>query len=116
MDQFDMNFDGLSDISFVATDAIDTVAGIIGRRIRSMLKYKAKDKLEPLVNKIISVLPDSITIAGTDVTLEFGLSSNFKITKNDFLQIPLDLGIQSSNYPFPTPYTVTLPEFKSSGH
>jgi len=116
MDEFDVNLDGLSDISLIATDAFNTVAGVIGRRIRSMIKYKAKDKFEPLINKIISAIPGSIMLPGTDMTLEFGLSSNFKIVKDDFLLIPLDIGLKSSNDPFPTPKNVTLPEFKSSGY
>lgn len=37
MDDFNLDFDGLSDISIVATDAINSIAGVVGHRFRSML-------------------------------------------------------------------------------
>jgi hypothetical protein len=77
--------DGLSDMSIVATEAISGFANIVGGRIKSLLKYKLKDKFEPLINKVLAMIPENIDLPYRDLYLHNTLSNIIKIKSDNFI-------------------------------
>jgi len=91
MDPFSIEFDGISDISDVATRFLTYVGNVLRGRILSIIKYAGTEKINPLVNKILEIIPDEKNIIGTQLYVEGGISDNFTIKFNDFIEIPLDI-------------------------
>jgi len=61
------------------------------------------EKIENIVNTLISLIPDEIDIPGTDIYLQGGLTQEFHSVKNEYVSLPLDLTLQSERYPLDTP-------------
>ena len=69
-----MNFDGLSDFSEVVTNVINTVAAVVRNRVDSFVNggdlYGVDKKLQAVVNKVISLIPNQIMIGDSGLYLD----------------------------------------------
>jgi hypothetical protein len=88
---FDISFDGVSDISDVATRFLTYVGNVLRGRLVSIVAYAGPDRINPTVNEILHLIPDEKNIPGTDLYVEGGLSDNATIKDHDYLEIPLDM-------------------------
>lgn len=111
-----LDLDGLSDLSIVLTDFLNTTINIVYNRVKSIVNYKLKDKLEPLINKILDSIPNTFTIPGTDIEAMFYLNQNMVIKENDYMQLPLDIEVDSAQYPYPYINNDTLPVYEESDY
>jgi hypothetical protein len=94
MEPFVLHFDGISDTSDVISRFITFAGNILRDRLQSMSHYdRALPKLNNLVNGVIDIIPDELHIPGSDLYLEGGLSRNFKIKKDTYIMLPLDLSL-----------------------
>ena len=92
---FNVQFDGVSDISDVSSRFINFVGNIIRGRLVSINKYLGPQKLSDLVNDVIEMIPDEIDIPTTDLYLEGGISDDFTIKELDYIEIPMDISIHN---------------------
>lgn len=65
IDPFEITFDGVSDISDVATRFLTYVGNVLRGRLTSIVAYAGPDRINPLVNKILELIPDEKNIPGT---------------------------------------------------
>ena len=52
------NFDGISDISQVATSFISYVGNVLTNRLTSIIAYTGPSKLNKIVSKLVEIIPD----------------------------------------------------------
>jgi hypothetical protein len=97
---FDIKFDGISDISDVASRLLTYVGNVLRGRLNSIVAYAGPARINPLVNKLLEMIPDEKNIPGTDLYVEGGISDNFVIKKNDYIEIPLDMTLQNYSVQF----------------
>ena len=88
---FDIKFDGVSDISDVASRFLTYVGNVLRGRITSIVAYAGPERINPTVNKILELIPDEKNIPGTQLYVEGGISNNFVVKEHDYLMIPLDM-------------------------
>jgi hypothetical protein len=90
----------VSDISNVTSRFISYVTNTISSRLSSITRYPPSTiKINNLVNTALKLVPDSLHIPGTNVTLEGGVEDHFHSTKGGYVSIPLDLWFQEDNHP-----------------
>jgi hypothetical protein len=88
---FDVKFDGISDISDVASRFITYIGNILRGRFTSIIGYAGPERINPLVNKVLELIPDEKNIIGTQLYVEGGISDNFVTKEHDYIEIPLDM-------------------------
>ena len=103
IDPITVYFDGVSDFSDVLSRFCTGIVNIIRERALSIVKppHNSYDKLEQLVNLLISFIPDEIGFVNTGVYIQGGISSNIEIINDEFLVIPMDLSLQDALHPMP---------------
>ena len=86
IDPFSLDFNGISDISDVATRLVNFMGNVIRGRIVSLSKYKpAIYKFNHLFNQIVSIIPDEIDIPGPDIYTQGGISDQLKFIQNSYV-------------------------------
>jgi hypothetical protein len=96
-----LHLDGISDTTDVLSRFLTYGSNVIGNRLSSISHYgKALDKFNKLINGLLELIPDEIDLPKSDLYLEGGLASNFKIKENTYMLIPLDLSLQNHKFPF----------------
>ena len=79
IDPFSLDFNGISDMSDVATRLVNFGGNVLRGRIVSLSKYKpAIYKFNHLFNQLVSIIPDEIDIPGTDIYTEGGISNELR--------------------------------------
>jgi hypothetical protein len=79
IDPFSLDFNGISDMSDVATRLVNFGGNVLRGRIVSLSKYKpAIYKFNHLFNQLVSIIPDEIDIPGTDIYTEGGISEQLR--------------------------------------
>ena len=91
VDPFEIKFDGVSDISDVASRFLTYVGNVLRGRLVSIVGYAGPSKINPLINKVLELIPDEKNIPGTDLYIEGGISNNFTVKEHDYILIPLDM-------------------------
>lgn len=84
----------------MVTEGVSAFTSVMGGRIRSLLKQKLKTKVEPLINKAFRAIPERINVPNSEIYLEGGLSRNVDIKKDDYVQLPISVRVQSERYPY----------------
>ena len=82
-------FDGISDISQVATSFISYVGNVLTGRLTSIVAYKNPEGAQTLVNKLIELIPDEKHLPGSQLYIEGGIADGFQINPQ-YMEIPLD--------------------------
>ena len=100
VDPFGITFDGVSDISDVATRFLTYCGNVILSRVVSIVAYAGPERINPTINSILELIPDEKNIPGTQLYVEGGISNNFTIKENDYIQIPLDMTLQNASVQF----------------
>jgi len=100
IDPFTLEFEGISDITNVASRLITYGGNVIRGRLNSIVKYAGKQRLQPLINSLIGLIPDEIDIPGTEYQIEGGISDNFEVVANEYFLIPLDVSIHNHDKPY----------------
>ena len=100
VEPFDVAFDGVSDISDVASRFLTYVGNVLRGRLVSIVAYTGPERINPLINKIIELIPDEINIPTTQLYIEGGISDDFKITEHGYLEVPLDVTLQNHSVEF----------------
>jgi hypothetical protein len=100
IDPFKVTFDGVSDMSDVFTRFITYVGNVLRSRLVSIVKYAGPSRINPLVNKILELIPDEKNIPGTQLYIEGGISDNFTIKADDYIKVPLDMTLQNYSVSF----------------
>lgn len=95
IDPFGITFDGVSDISDVATRFLTYCGNVIRSRLVSIVAYAGPERINPTINSILELIPDEKNIPGTELYVEGGISNNFTIKENDYIVIPLDMTLQN---------------------
>jgi len=112
MEPFILHFDGISDTSDVVSRFLTFSGNIIRDRLVSISQYdRALPKLNAILNAVIEIIPDEIHIPTTDLYLEGGISKNFKIKKNTYIEIPTDISLQNTKYPYLQPNLAVFDDF-----
>ena len=94
IDPFIMHFDGISDTSDVVSRFLTFAGNIIRDRLVSLTHYgRTLKKVNSLINAVIDIIPEELHIPGTDLYLSGGLAHNFKIKKNSYIMLPLDVSL-----------------------
>lgn len=62
---FDMLFDGISDISDVASRFVTYVGNVLRGRLTSIVAYAGPARINPAVNSLLELIPDEKNIPGT---------------------------------------------------
>lgn len=83
-------FDGISDISQVATSFISYVGNVLTGRLTSIVAYKGPEYAQSLVNKLIEIIPDEKHLPGSQLYIEGGITDGFQINPQ-YMEIPLDV-------------------------
>ena len=65
IDPFGITFDGVSDISDVATRFLTYCGNVIRSRLVSIVAYAGPDRINPTINSILELIPDEKNIPGT---------------------------------------------------
>ena len=73
-DELGIEFDGLNDFLYVMNGLINSIGGLVLGKSKSIVEDDLM-KLVPLINKIIAILPDTIPIPGTHLSLDLGFAS-----------------------------------------
>ena len=109
---FILHFDGISDSTDVVSRFLTFGGNVIRDRLSSISYYPASlVKLNKLMNGLLELIPDEIDIPGTDLYLEGGLQDKFKIKKETYMTIPLDLSLQNHKYPYEPENTADFGDF-----
>ena len=83
VEPFALDFDGISDISDVATRLVNFMGNVLRSRVVSLSKYEpAIYKFNHLFNQLMTILPDELDIPGTDLYLQGGVSDNLRLYQN----------------------------------
>jgi hypothetical protein len=100
MEPFSLNFNGISDISDVATRLVNFMGNVGISRLTSLSKYKpAIYKFNHLFNQLVSIIPDEIDIPNTDLYVQGGISNELRFYQNQYVQVPMDIAILNRKYP-----------------
>lgn len=67
--EFDIVFDGLSDLSIVMSEKITSIANTLLIKIEDILENRIEPKVVPLINKLLHYIPSRIPIPNTDMYL-----------------------------------------------
>lgn len=87
-----LQFDGVSDFSNVTSRLISYITNTITSRLSSISRYPpALKKVNKLLNTGLSLIPDTLHVPGTNITLEGGIDDHLHSTKNGYVMVPLDL-------------------------
>lgn len=70
-------FDGISDISQVATSFISYVGNVLTNRLTSIVAYKGPEYAQSLVNKVLEIIPDEKHLPNSTLYIEGGISDSF---------------------------------------
>jgi len=104
----DFDFDGLSDLSLVASDVFNWIVSTVFTRLQSIIKYELKSFIEPAINEALNLIPHDIPINGTDLHLKGGLSQNPPFD-HTHLTLPLNYRVESESIPVPMKQQTDLP-------
>ncbi len=74
VDQFGIEFDGLNDFLYVMNGLVNNIGGMVLGSTKSIVEDDIQ-KLIPLINKLIAMLPDTIPIPGTHLSLDLAFAS-----------------------------------------
>ena len=75
IEPFSLDFNGISDMSDVATRLVNFMGNVMRSRLCSLSKYQpAIYKFNHLFNQIVAIIPDEIDIPNTDLYLQGGIS------------------------------------------
>jgi hypothetical protein len=97
---FDIKFDGISDISDVASRFLTYVGNVLRGRLTSIVAYTGPSRINPMINKVLEMIPDEKNIPGTQLYVEGGISDNFIVKEHDYIEIPLDMTLQNYSVEF----------------
>jgi len=111
-----VSFEGVSDISNVASRLLTFGANIIRGRLCSIVKYAGKQRLQPLINTLVGMIPDEIDIPGTDYEIEGGISDNLEIKEDQYFLIPLDVSLHNKDKPYIDTNNVSFGVFEDNGY
>jgi hypothetical protein len=116
IDPFRVEIDGVSDISDVSTRFITFVGNVIRSRLVSVLAYAGPERINPMVNKILAMIPDEKNIPGTQLYLEGGIADNFTITESGYMLLPLDISLQNYSVAFNRTNNVSFGPYVDHGY
>lgn len=71
-----------------------------------MAKYAGPEGINPILNKILELIPDEKNIPGTNLYVEGGISEDFYIVEDNYLMFPLDISLQNHSRSFSRANTV----------
>jgi len=91
---------GIADISNVLGRLITYIGQTVVSRLVSIVNYAGKTRINPMINTIISLIPDQFTLPGTSIEVEGGISDELKVVKDQYMMIPLDLSFQNLKAPY----------------
>lgn len=75
-----MEFDGISDISILATQIATNVLNLLFNRVQSLITYYLDSNIEPLVNKILAFIPLTFKgLGASDLWVTLFLNENIEI-------------------------------------
>ena len=111
-----VGFEGISDISNVASRLLTFGANVIRGRLCSIVKYAGKQRLQPLINSLVGMIPDVIDIPGTELELEGGISDDLEIKEDQYFLIPLDVSLHNKDKPYINKNNVSFGEFVDNGY
>ena len=97
---FNISFNGESDMSIVISEYLTFFGNFARSRLISIYKYMDPMSITNLINKVLEQYPDEIDIPLTDLFIQGGLSQDFKIIKNTYIEFPMDISLQNKNFPF----------------
>lgn len=86
-----MTFDGISDISDLGTRLLTYIGKVSMNRLVSIIDYAAKTRINPMINTLLSLVPDEFTIPDTNLTVEGGISDKFNIVEGKYIMMPFDI-------------------------
>ena len=107
-------FDGISDISQVATSFISYVGNVLTNRLTSIVAYKGPEYAQIIVNKLIEIIPDEKHLPNSTLYIEGGIADSFAINPQ-YMSIPLDVTLQNSSDPFLAPNAVVFAPYENEG-
>jgi hypothetical protein len=110
-----VGFEGISDISNVASRLLTFGANVIRGRLCSIVKYAGKQRLQPLIKSLVGMIPDVIDIPGTELELEGGISDDLEIKEDQYFLIPLDVSLHNKDKPYINTNNVSFGEFVDNG-
>ena len=87
-------------MSFVISEYLTFFGNFARSRLISIYKYMDSMSITNLINKVLEQYPDEIDIPLTDLFIQGGLSQDFKIIKNTYIEFPMDISLQNKNFPF----------------
>jgi hypothetical protein len=97
---FDIKIDGISDISDVASRFMTYVGNVLRGRLNSIVKYAGPGRFNPMINKLLEMIPDEKNIGSSNLYVEGGISDNFVVVEHDYMEIPLDMTLQNYSVQF----------------
>jgi hypothetical protein len=80
------------------------------------VKYAGKQRLQPLINSLVGMIPDVIDIPGTELELEGGISDDLEIKEDQYFLIPLDVSLHNKDKPYINKNNVSFGEFVDNGY
>ena len=101
LQEFDIVFDGLSDLSIVITEKATSIANTILTKIEGILENRLQPKVLPLINNILHLIPSEIHIPHTDMYLQFGFHDKILFKENQFMRLPMCFSLQTEKEEFP---------------
>ena len=116
IEPFMARFEGVSDISNVASRLLTYAGNVIRSRLCSIVKYAGKDRVQPLINSLVGLIPDEIDIPGTELQIEGGISDNFEIKENEYFLIPLDISLHNKDKPYIEINDTSFGVFEDNGY
>lgn len=106
------DFDGLSDFSETASNAINTLTNVIRNRLQSMLNHQIfTPKIVSFANKIVQLLPSEIHFPDSEFFLEGILYANPVSKENVGVQVPLKTLFESENHYYVPECQTILPPY-----
>ena len=83
-------------MSSVLADLVTFMGNTVIGRLNKIVRYIGPDKMTKVVNEIFAQIPDQISFG--NYTLEGGISESAKILKDQYMQIPLDMSLQYTDF------------------
>lgn len=101
-------FDGISDISILASNMATTVSAIVRNRLVSLVNSELlTPKINTIANRITKLFPSMIPIGPLDLE---GLLAANPTTTPDYTYLPLSTYITSEAFPYNNTCNITLPQ------